>query len=85
MTPIAFYSTLSSVPWSDVIEEAFFCHMKEKKNIFPNSNIMQRVRDLGILTTKWNVSLKSLTFGFRESLGIVSREMIINRGSGSFV
>lgn len=53
---------------------------EEKKNIFPKSDIMQRVRDL---TPKWDVFIKS--FGFRESLGIVSRKMIRTRGSGSFV
>ena len=57
--------------------------MKEEKNIFPKSDITQRVRDLGILTPKWDVFLKS--FGFRESLGIVSRKIIRTRGSWSFV
>lgn len=48
--------------------------MKEEKNIFPKSDTMQRVRDLGRLSPKWDVSIKSLTFGFRESLGRVSKK-----------
>jgi hypothetical protein len=42
----------------------------------PQPDITQRVRDLGILSPKWDVSIKSLSSGLRELCGKGSKENV---------
>lgn len=66
---MTFYNTHRSAPCSAVNnnnnnKKLFGCRWDEYRD--PQLNGMQRVRDLGVPSTKWEVSIKSLFSDFRE-------------------
>ena len=65
---MTFYFTHRSVPHSAIVREIPPAEDGNKSRDTQSDN-MQRVRDLGALSSKWDIAIKSFPMGLREPCG----------------